>query len=279
VKQVVSIISVVIAVWLAIALLIVVTQRYLVFPRHLLPPMSRLEGLPPELHEITVETADGERLYGLWKPPQAGRPVIVSFHGNASSPRWAAERFTSAPWAAHGWGVLAIAYRGYPGSTGSPSEIGILVDGEAALAYVQNEAPGAAILVHGHSLGTGVAIAMAATHPVLGAYLEAPYASLLSLAKRQFRYLPGFLMRDPMRSDVRIRGVKAPIIAIHGTYDPVIPIASARELMALAGTKARLIEVDGDHVSILGHADAEIEASFRSLLHAASSSPISWNSW
>jgi fermentation-respiration switch protein FrsA (DUF1100 family) len=258
------VLSVALGIWFAIALLVFFTQRYLVFPRHLLPPASRLEQLAQEVQEVTVETADGERLYGLWKPPHAGRPVVVSFHGNASAPGWAAERFSTGPWAAHGWGVLAIAYRGYPGSTGSPSETGILADGEAAMAFVRREVPGAPILVHGHSLGTGVAVAMAAAHPVIGAYLEAPYSSLLSLAKRQFRYLPGFLMRDPMRSDKRIARVKAPIIAIHGKQDPVIPLSSARELMAHAGTTARLIEVDGDHVSILGQADAEVEELLRS---------------
>jgi uncharacterized protein len=264
VKRVLAIIiSVIIGIWLAIALLVFVAQRNLVFPRHLLPQVASMEQLAPEVHEVAVETADGERLYGLWKAPQAGRPVVVSFHGNASVPGWAADRFSTGPWAAHGWGVLAITYRGYPGSTGSPSEAGILADGEAAIACVRKSAPESAILVHGHSLGTGVAVAMAATHSVLGAYLESPYASLLSLAKRQFRYLPGFLMRDPMRSDLRITRVKAPVIAIHGKQDPVIPISSARELIGKVTSNSRLIEVDGDHVSIPGEADAEAEEFFR----------------
>ena len=255
--------SVALGIWLAIALLIFLAQRHLVFPRHLLAPVARMEQLAPEVQEVTVETADGERLYGLWKAPAAGRPVVVSFHGNASAPGWAAERFSSGPWAVHGWGVLAIAYRGYPGSTGSPSEAGILADGDAAMAFVRNAAPNAPVLVHGHSLGTGVAVAMAATHPVIGAYLEAPYASLLSLAKRQFRYLPGFLMRDPMRSDIRIVNVKVPIIAVHGKQDPIIPASSARELIGKVTSNSRLLEVDGDHVSILGKADAEAEEFFR----------------
>jgi fermentation-respiration switch protein FrsA (DUF1100 family) len=140
-----------------------------------------------------------------------------------------------------------------------------LADGEAAMAFVRKAAPESAILVHGHSLGTGVAVAIAATHPVIGAYLEAPYASLLSLAKRQFRYLPGFLMRDPMRSDMRIVNVKAPIIAAHGKQDPVIPVAAAKELIPKVTSNSRLIEVDGDHVSILGVADADVEEFFRSL--------------
>jgi fermentation-respiration switch protein FrsA (DUF1100 family) len=159
--------------------------------------------------------------------------------------------------------VLAIAYRGYPGSTGSPSETGLLEDGNAAIAFVRKAAASSPILVHGHSMGTGVAVAMAAVHQVLGVYLEAPYASLLGLAKRQYQYLPGFLVLDPMRSDLRIGAVRAPILAIHGQQDPVIPITSARELMARVPANARLIEVTGDHDSIVGMADAEAEEQFR----------------
>jgi fermentation-respiration switch protein FrsA (DUF1100 family) len=264
VKRVIWIlVAAVIGLWLTVALVVFASQRNIVFPRHLLPPVSRLDTLSRDVQEVTVDTADGERLYGLWKPPAPGCSVVVSFHGIASIPGWAAERFSNGPWADHGWGVLAIAYRGYPGSTGTPSETGLLEDGNAALAFVQKTAPGSPILVHGHSLGTGVAIAMAATHEVVGAYLEAPYASLLSLAKRQFQYLPGFLMRDPMRSDLRIGQVRAPILAVHGKQDPVIPVASAREIIAKASPSSHLVEVDGDHVSILGQADEEAEPKFR----------------
>jgi hypothetical protein len=94
VKRVLSIIiSVAIGIWLAIALLVFFAQRHVVFPRHLLPPVSRMEQLAQDVQEVTVETADGERLYGLWKAPRVGRPVVVAFHGNASAPGWAADRF------------------------------------------------------------------------------------------------------------------------------------------------------------------------------------------
>jgi pimeloyl-ACP methyl ester carboxylesterase len=57
--------------------------------------------------------------------------------------------------------------------------------------------------------------------------------------------------------------VKAPVIAIHGKQDPVISVSSARELIAKVTSNSRLIEVDGDHVSILGEADVEAEEFFR----------------
>jgi uncharacterized protein len=160
--------------------------------------------------------------------------------------------------------MLAIAYRGYPGSTGTPSEGGMIRDGEAAIAFVGQEAPNARVLVHGHSMGTGVAIATATRPEIGGLYLEAPYLSLLHLALARYPFLPAFVVRDPMRSDLRISAVKAPIWAVHGRRDAVVPIASGRALIARASEGARFIELAGDHVSILGQADAEAEAFFRS---------------
>ena len=242
---------------------IVAIQRSMVFPRHLLPPLTRHTGLADDVEDVIVETADGERLYGLWKKPAPRCPVVVSFHGNAATPGEAAERFSSGRWADNGWGVLAIAYRGYPGSTGSPSETGLLADGDAAFAFVERTAPGSPVLVHGYSIGTGVAVAMAASHKVIGVYLEAPYASLVGMAKLHFPYLPGFLMRDPMRSDLRIGKVEAPILAIHGRQDTIIPLASAQALFDKAPSTSRLIEVNGDHISIFGQIDEVAEPTFR----------------
>ncbi len=89
--------------------------------------------IPPGLATITVATPDGESLHGLWRPPRPGCGVVVSFHGNGSRPEPHAARFAAGPWRAGGWGVLSVAYRGYPGSTGSPSEDGLIRDGLAAV--------------------------------------------------------------------------------------------------------------------------------------------------
>ena len=71
------------------------------------------------------------------------------------------------------------------------------------------------------------------------------------------------LLRDTFRTDLRIGGVRSPIVIVHGRDDPVVPMASGRALAAVAGPKARFIALPGDHFAILGARDAEVEAAFR----------------
>jgi fermentation-respiration switch protein FrsA (DUF1100 family) len=240
------------------------------FQRHLIYPRA-YDGHPPAADRrlpgasiVSVGTADGERLFAFWRPPAPGCGVVLSFHGNGSLPEGHASRFLSEPWRSRGWGVLAPAYRGYPGSTGSPSEDGLIADGAAALRFVEEMAPGAAILLHGHSLGAAVAIAVAEAGRHVGLYLEAPFDSLLHLVRLRFPILPSALLRDTWRSDRRIAANAAPVFIVHGDDDPVIPTTLAVALAAAAGPATRFEVLPGDHVSILGSRDVQAEAQFRS---------------
>ncbi|MCC0806184.1 alpha/beta hydrolase [Methylobacterium sp. W2] len=255
---------------LALGLSASVLGALYLFQRHLIYPGAFRAGLgegerrvPAGTEAVTVTTADGRRLYGLWRAPEPGRGVVLTFHGNGSLPEPHAARFSSGVWRDAGWGSLAIAYGGYPGSTGSPSEAGLIEDGMAADRFVSHRAPGAPILLHGHSMGAAVAVAVAARAPHLGLYLEAPFVSLARLVGEHSPLLPGLLLRDTWRSDRRIGEAAGRILIVHGTNDPVIPVAHGRDLAAMAGPRAQFVAVPGDHVSLLGQRDAEAEATFR----------------
>lgn len=220
----------------------------------------------PGVAAVTLVTEDGETLHALWKPPEPGCGVIVSFHGNGSRPEPQGARFTDGPWHRGGWGVLAPAYRGYPGSTGHPSETGLIRDGMAAVAAATARAPGAPILLHGHSLGAAVAVAVGARTAPLGLYLEAPFDSMTHAVRLHVPLAPTWLLRDTYRSDLRIRTGTAPVLIVQGRDDPVVPAKLAVALAAAAGPRARIELVSGDHVSILGVGDRAAEALFRSRL-------------
>jgi len=239
-------------------------QRGLLYPGQGGPVPATAARLPQAVETITVATMDGERLRALWLAPDPGAGIVVSFHGNASLPEWHAERFAAGPWRRQGWGVMAPAYRGYPGSTGRPGEAGLIADGLAAVAEARRRAPGAPVLLHGHSLGAAVAVAVAArigAGGVRGLYLEAPFDSMTAMARHHFRFLPAGLLADPWRSDGIIGAVSAPILIVHGDADPVIPEKYGARLARIA--KADFVALPGDHVSILGKRDGEAEARFR----------------
>ncbi|MEL6060482.1 MULTISPECIES: alpha/beta hydrolase [unclassified Methylobacterium] len=244
---------------LALAALAVGQRRFL-YPGAYRPPP--LAPVPPGLEQIAIATADGETLHALWHAPQPGCGIVITFHGNGGRPEPHAARFVADPWRAAGWGVLALAYRGYPGSTGSPSEDGLIRDGRAALAEAAARAPGAPILLHGHSLGAAVAVAVAEGASAIGLYLEAPFDSMTRTVRLHAPLAPSWLLRDTYRSDLRIRTGTAPVLIVQGRDDPVVPAKLALALAAAAGPRARIELVPGDHVSILGLRDREAEALF-----------------
>ena len=103
---------------------------------------------------------------------------------------------------ADGTGIVALSYRGYAGSSGQPSEQGLLLDAAAAYAFTTARYGADRIVAWGFSLGTGVAVAVAAEHPVAKLILEAPYTSMADVAAARFWFVPvRWLMRDPFRSD------------------------------------------------------------------------------
>lgn len=261
------------ALYLAAIACLAAGQRRILFPGAHSGAVPGTTILPPDVEEIGIRTSDDVHLRALWAPPRARCGLVVSFHGNGSFPEAAAERFSRHPWSSNGWGILAIAYRGYPGSTGSPSESGIITDGLAAFAEARRRAPLSSILLHGHSLGAAVAIAVAEREAgCLGLYLEAPFASVEALARARFRFVPVSLMlKDPLRSDRRIAAVANPIVIVHGTEDGVVPVAEGRRLAA-AGKAVLLDTIAGDHVSIFGARDVPYELFFRGMLAAPAGS-------
>ncbi|GLS45797.1 alpha/beta hydrolase [Methylobacterium brachythecii] len=238
-------------------------QRRMIYPGAF-DPIPHDGAVPAGTQAVLVATPDGERLHALWAAPKPGCGVVLSFHGNGSFPEEHAARFAASPWREAGWGVLAIAYRGYVGSTGSPTETGLIEDGLAAYRFVTEGAPGAPILLHGHSLGAAVAVAVGEQKPHLGLYLEAPFDSMMHAAATHVSYVPvSLFLLDTFRSDRRIAQGRDPVLIVHGDDDTIVPAELGRNLAAAAGARAKIEVIPGDHVSILGLRDREAEASFR----------------
>jgi uncharacterized protein len=130
----------------------------------------RAAGLP-EAEEAVLNTADGEHVIVWHVPPREGHPIFLYFHGNGGSLRWREERFRSLT--ADGSGLVALSYRGYGGSSGRPTETGLIKDAEAAYAFAIARYPAQRIVLWGESLGSAVALALAAEKPVGHLVLEA----------------------------------------------------------------------------------------------------------
>jgi fermentation-respiration switch protein FrsA (DUF1100 family) len=201
----------------------------------------------PAVEEHVLTTADGEKVIVWHLPAKPGHPVVLYFHGNGDFLAGFFGRFREI--IADGTGVVALSYRGYAGSSGQPSEQGLLQDAAAAYAFTSARYNVDRIVVWGFSLGSGVAVALAAERPVGKLILEAPYTSIADVAASVFPIFPiRLVMRDPFRSDQRIARVKAPLMFMHGARDATIPFAFGERLFALAHEPKQFVRFpDGDH--------------------------------
>ena len=212
----------------------------------------------PEAQEIWLDPADGERVIAWHVPPRGDRPVVLYFHGNGGSLRLRVDRFRRI--AADGVGLVALSYRGYGGSSGTPTEQGLIEDARAAYAYADEYYPGR-IALWGESLGTGVAVALAAEKPVTRIILDAPYTSTVDVAAAIYWFLPVRpLMKDQFRSDERIKSVKVPVLILHGEADQVIPIRYGERLLAMIPGEKRLVRFPGGYHGDLDRLGAANEA-------------------
>jgi pimeloyl-ACP methyl ester carboxylesterase len=161
-----------------------------------------------------------------WHIP--GSPLVLYFGGNAEEVSWMLEE---APRRAPGVGWLLIDYRGYGSSEGSPSEAALTSDGLAWYDYATRELKANKVFLFGRSLGSGVAVHLAAERPVAGVILVAPFDSLVEVGKHHYPYLPvDWMLKHRFDSVARAPGIGVPLLCLAAEYDEIIPVEHSRRL-------------------------------------------------
>jgi uncharacterized protein len=238
-----------------------VMQRSLMYFPETVRTAPAAVGLP-QAEAMTLVTPDGEHVIVWHVPPRADQAVVLYLHGNGGALSHRADRFRAL--VADGTGLVALDYRGYGGSSGSPSEAGLITDAETAYRFTLTRYSAARIELWGESLGSAVAIALAAENTVGHVILEAPFASAEALAARHYPFVPvRLLMLDQFRSDERIGRVTAPLLFLHGDRDAIVPIAEGERLFALAHEPKRFVRfAGGEHEGLDAYGALEAVKSF-----------------
>ena len=255
------IVAIAFVLYVALAATVYFAQRSLMyFPdtAHVTPADAGL----PEANEVPLTAADGTQIHVWHVAPRDNKPVILYFHGNGGSLPGRVDRFRRL--INDGIGLVGVEYRGYGGSGGTPSEQGLIADAEAAYAFAAARYPVSQIVVWGESLGSGVAVALAAEKPVGRVILEAPFTSTEAVGARHYWYLPvRFLMKDQFRSDERIGKVTAPLMIMHGVHDRTVPYAMGEQMFELANKPKHIVRfLDGGHEDLDSHGALDAVARF-----------------
>jgi len=241
-----SIVVVVLCLYVGAALWLYIAQRSLMYFPETIHTAPAQGGLP-EAEEVTLTASDGEHSIAWHVAARDGKPVVLYFHGNGGALRYRVERFRRL--ITDGVGLVALEYRGYGGTSGTPTEAGLIADAEAAYGFAAARYPAQQLVFWGESLGSGVAVALAAEKPVGRVILEAPFTSAVAVGERRYWYLPvRLLMKDQFRSDERIKKVTAPLLILHGMHDRVVPYAMGERLFDLANKPKHIVRfLDGGH--------------------------------
>lgn len=243
----VSIAKIAAGVAVALPLVMFLAQDKLIFFPQRLDDLGRsvIAKRFPQAEELFIESADGVRLHA-WKTRAAGvtrAPIVIYFGGNAEEVFWMLDEIgnpKSVPTPGVSW--LLVDYRGYGASGGSPSERALVADALAWYDEVvrREDVDAARVLAFGRSLGSGVAVQLAAQRPVRAVVLVAPFDSLVAVARRHYPFLPvRWLLRHPFDSLAFAPAISVPLLAVVAERDEIIPPEHADRLLAAWGGPAR----------------------------------------
>ena len=236
--------------YLLIALLAWRFQDRMAFPGPKAPlPTPQSLGIA-DGERVSITTTDSVTLRGWYLPPNplpsdaTRAPGLLWFYGNMETVEGIAPILRA--YRPPGVGVLALDYRGYGSSDGTPSEAGVYLDAEAGWQFLATRAEidSARIAVYGRSIGSAVALYLATERPVRSVVLDSPFSSGRAMAEEHYPFLPQFLNRLSLDNLKRAGELTVPLLVFHGTDDRIAPIEMGRAV-AQTGRAETLVEIEG----------------------------------
>jgi uncharacterized protein len=214
-------------------------QERLIFHPQPMPEFARA-SIAERAESHFIEGPDGTRLHA-WH--LNGSPLVIYFGGNAEEVSWMLPRAKDA---VPGSGWLLVDYRGYGSSAGAPSEAALTADAIQWHDYAKEKLGARRIMAFGRSLGSGVAVQLAAARPVEGVILVAPFDSLTSVGQRHYPYLPvSWMLKHHFDSLGRASAITAPLLCLVAERDEIIPAVHSKRLYEAWKGPKRWVELHG----------------------------------
>ncbi|MGA8006974.1 MAG: alpha/beta hydrolase [Burkholderiales bacterium] len=246
-----TIVGVVLAIAVGLPLILYLLQDRLIFHPQRLDDTRRaaIAARLPATKEVFIAAPDGTRLHAWHLAAASGAPLVIYFGGNAEEVSGMLEAAASGAPAAS-W--LLTDYRGYGASQGAPSEKNLVSDALAWHRCAVRDLRAGRVFAFGRSLGSGVAVALAARRSLAGVILVTPYDSVAAVAARYYPYLPvRWLLRHRFDSIALAPRLELALLCLIAQGDEVIPPVHAERLYeAWDGPKQKLAFAGAGHGDI-----------------------------
>lgn len=188
--------------------------------------------------DLELRAADGVRLHARYIELPGAARTLLYLHGNAGNLPDRSELLEQLT--RTGAHVLALEYRGYGQSDGTPSEAGVYLDAQAAYDWAVTQAPAGSLWVLGESLGGGPACELASTREVGGLILLTAFTNIPDMAALSFPWLPvRLVVRTRFDNLAKVSRVRAPVLVIHGRHDELVPFVMGERLFERAAEPKR----------------------------------------
>ena len=185
--------------------------------------------------KVKIKTTDNIELLGWYHKKNFNNyKTILFLHGNAGSLENRIHKINH--FKNMNINFLIIAWRGFSGNKGKPTEKGLYDDAKSAILWLEKQGiMKKDIVVYGESLGTGVVSEIAQNNNFAGVILESPFTSMIDAAKNKYPIFPiRFLLKDKYENNKKIKNIKSPILIMHGEVDKIVPFWMGEELYNMA---------------------------------------------
>ena len=188
-----------------------------------------------DIEKVKIETLDNIELLGWYHEKNLkDYKTLVYFHGNAGSLENRIHKLNH--FQDMNINFLIIAWRGFNGNKGKPSERGLYVDGKSAIDWLKKKGVDEKnLILYGESLGTGVATHLAQNKNYAGVILETPFTSMVDAAKNFYPYIPiNLLLKDKFENFKKVKNINTPILVMHGEVDQIVPFSMGKKIYEIA---------------------------------------------
>ncbi len=181
--------------------------------------------------EIYIPTSNGNNLKAWFhKKNLEKKKTLVFFHGNAGNLKNRIYKLNLIK--DFDINFLIVAYRGFSGNKGKPTEEGLYEDAKYTLDWLRKQKiSDDQIIIYGESLGTAISVEVAQNKKFAGIILESPFTSMVEAGKHYYFYLPvSLLLKDRYQTLDKLKNIKIPILVMHGKKDKIVPFIMGKKV-------------------------------------------------